>query len=147
MASDHQPAAPSLEFSNDSDSDCYIIDSGSEVEIQYDETESESVDLKSDDEMIEASKSSTCEEAISDNTDVDTIDDSDNNFGPNVTDRIVWGKPICSRRFLEVRRKVEKAWRIRNDNLTKTLNWGRIMKSRGYQLVKATCKQVQRDSQ
>ena len=147
MASDHQPAAPSLEFSNDSDSDCYIIDSGSEVEIQYDETESESVDLESDDEVIEASKSSTCEEAIFDNTDVDTIDDSDNDFGPNVTDRIVWGKLICSRRFLEVRRKVEKAWRIRNDNLTKTLNWDRIMKSRGYQLVKAACKQVQRDSQ
>ena len=145
MASNHQPAAPSLEFSNDSDSDCYIIDSGSEVEIQYDETESESVDLESDDEMVEASKSSTCEEAISDNTDVDTIDDSDNDFGPNVTDRIVWGKPICSRRFLEVRRKVEKGWRIRNDNLT--LNWDRIMKSRGYLLVKAACKQVQRDSQ
>ena len=139
MASDHQPAAPSLEFSNDSDSDCYIIDSGSEVEIHYDETESESVDLESDDEMIEASKSSTCKEAISDNTDVDTIDDSDNDF--------VWGKPICSRRFLEVRRKVERAWKIRNDNLTRTLNWGRIMKSRGYQLVKAACKQVQRDSQ
>ena len=119
MASDHQPTAPSLEFSNDSDSDCYIIDRGSEVEIQYDETESESVDLESDDEMIEASKSSACEEAISDNTDVDTIDDSDNDFGPNVMDRIVWGKPICSRRFLEVRRKVEKAWRIRNDNLTR----------------------------
>ena len=147
MASDHQPAAPSLEFSHDNESDCYIIDSGSEVEIQYDETESESVDLESDDEMIEASKSSTCEEAISDNTNVDTIDDSDNDFGPNVTDRIVWGKPICSRRFLEVRRKVEKAWRIRNDNSTKTLNWDRIMKSRGYQLVKAACKQVQRDSQ
>ena len=147
MANDHQPAAPSLEFSNGSDSDCYIIDSGSEVEIQYDETESESVDLESDDEIIEASKSRTCEEAISDNTDVDTIDDSDNDFGPNVTDRIVWGKPICSRRFLEVRRKVERAWRIRNDNLTRTLNWGRIMKSRGYQLVKAACKQVQRDSQ
>ena len=146
MASDHQPAAPSLEFSNDSDSDCYIIDSGSEVEIQYDETESESVDLESDDEMIEAHKSSTCEEAISDNTDVDIIDDSNNDFGPNVTDRIVWGKPICSR-FLEVRRKMEKAWRIRNDNLTRTLNWDRIMKSRGYQLVKAACKQVQRDSQ
>ena len=147
MTSDHQPTAPSLEFSNDSDSDCYIIDSGSEVEIQYDETESESVDLESDDEMIETSKSSTCEEAISDNTDIDTIDDSDNDFGPNVTDRIVWGKPICSRRFLEVRRKVERAWRIRNDNLTRTLNWGRIMKSRGYQLVKAACKQVQRDFQ
>ena len=147
MASDHQPAAPSLEFSNDSDSDCYIIDSGSEVEIQYDETESESVDLESDDGMIEASTSSACEEAISDNTDVDIIDDSDNDFGPNVTDRTVWGKPICSRRFLEVRRKVQKAWRIRNDNLTRTLNWDRIMKSRGYQLVKAACKQVQRDSQ
>ena len=147
MASEHQPAAPSLEFSNDSDSDCYIIDSGSEVEIQYDETESESVDLESDDEMIEASKSSTGEEAISDNTDVDTRDDSDNDFGPNVTDRIVWGKPICSRRFLEVRRKVEKAWRIRNDNLTRTLNWDTIMKSRGYLLVKTACKQVQRDSQ
>ena len=147
MASDHQPAAPSLEFSNDHDSDYYIIDSGSEVEIQYDDTESESVDLESDDEMIEASKSSTGEEAISDNTDVDTMDDSVNDFGPNAPDRIVWGKPICSRRFLEVRRKVAIAWRIRNDNLTRTLNWGRIMKSRGYQLVKAACKQVQRDSQ
>ena len=147
IASDHQPAAPSLEFSSYSDSDCYIIDSGSEVEIQYDDTESESVDLESDDEMIEASKSSTGEEAISDNTDVDTMNDSVNDFGPNVTDRIVWGKPICSRRFLEVRRKMERAWRIRNDNLTRTLNWGRIMKSRGYQLVKAACKQVQRDSQ
>ena len=120
---------------------------GSEVEIQYDETESESVDLQSDDEMVEASKSSTCEEAISDSTDADTIDDSDNDFGPNVTDRIIWGKPICSRRFLEVRRKVEKAWRIRNDDLARTLNWDRIMKSRGYLLVKAACKQVQRDSQ
>ena len=29
MASDHHPDAPSLEFSNDSDSDCYIIDSES----------------------------------------------------------------------------------------------------------------------
>ena len=144
MSSDHQSAAPSLEFSNDSNSDCYFIDSGSEVEIQYDETESESEDLESDDEMVEARKSSTCEEAISD---VDTIDDSDNDFGPNVTDRIVWGKPICSRRFLEVRRKVEKAWRIRNHNLARTLNWGRIMESKGYLLVKAACKQVQRDAQ
>ena len=103
MASDHQPAAPSLEFSNDSDSDCNIIDSGSEVEIQYDETESESVDLESDDEMTEASKSSACEEAISDNTDVDTIDDSgnDNDFGPNVTDRIVWGNLFALEDFLK----------------------------------------------
>ena len=148
MASNHQPAAPSLEFSNDSDSDCYIIDSGSEVEIQFgDDTESESVDLGSDDEMIEASESSTGEEAISDNTDVDTMDDSVDDFGPNVPDGIVWGKPIFSRRFLEVRRKVKRAWRIRNENLSRTLDWGRIMKSRGYQLVKAACKQVQRDSQ
>ena len=109
--------------------------------------QNQSVDHGSDDEMIEASESSTGEEAISDNTDVDTMDDRVDDFGPNVPDRIVWGKPICSRRFLEVRRKVERAWRIRNDNLTRTLNWGRIMKSRGYQLVKAACKQVQRDSQ
>ena len=74
---------------SDSDSDCYIVDSGSEMEIQYDEMESESVDLESDDEMIEASKNSTGEEAISDNTDVDTMNDSVNDFGPNVTDRIV----------------------------------------------------------
>ena len=32
MASDHQSAAPSLEFSNDSDSDCYIIDNESDVD-------------------------------------------------------------------------------------------------------------------
>ena len=45
MASNHQPGAPSLEFTNDSDSDCYIVYSGSEVEIQFgDDTEPESVD-------------------------------------------------------------------------------------------------------
>ena len=150
MASNHQPAAPSLEFSNDSDSDCYIIDSGSEVEIQYgDDTESESVDLGSDDEMIEANESTTGEitKTVSDDDNMHGSDDAIYDFDPNVPDSIVWGKPICSRRFLEVRRKVERAWRIRNDNLTRTLNWGRIMKSRGHQLVKAACKQVQRDSQ
>ena len=143
MASEHQPDAPSLEFSDDSDSDCYIIDSGSEVEIEYDESESEAVDSESEDEMVEAEKSRICEETISD---VDTLD-SDNDFEPNVTDRIVWGKPICSRRFLEVRRKVEKAWRVRNQNLARTLNWGDIMRSKGYLLVKAACKKVQRNTQ
>ena len=150
MASNHQPAAPSLEFSNDSDSDCYIFDSGSEVEIQFgDDTESESVDLGSDDETIEASESSTGEvtEIVLDVSDDDTMDDSVDDFGPNVPDRIVWGKPVFSRRFLEVRRKVKRAWRISNDNLSRTLDWGRIMKSGGYQLVKAACKQVQRGSQ
>ena len=144
MASEHHPDAPSLEFSNDSDSDCYIIDSGSEVEIQYDESESEAVDSESEDEMVEAEKSRICEEAISD---VDTLDDSDNDFGPNVTDKNVWGKPICSRIFIRVRRKVEKAWRVRNHNLARTLNWSKIMRSKGYLLVKAACKQVQRDTQ
>ena len=150
MASNHQPASPSLEFSNDSDSDCYIIDGGSEVEIQYgDDRESESVDLGSDNEMIEANESSTGEitETVSDDDNMDGSDDAIYDFDTNVPDRIVWGKPICSKRFLEVRGKVERAWRIRNDNLTRTLNWGRIMKSRGYHLVKAASKQVQRDSQ
>ena len=139
MASEHQPDAPSLEFSDDNDSDCYIIGSGSEVEIEYDESESEAVDSESEDEMVEAEKSRICEETISD---VDTLD-SDNDFEPNVTDRIVWGKPICSRRFLEVRRKVEKAGRVRNQNLARTLNWSNIMRSKGYLLVKAACKKVQ----
>ena len=99
--------------------------------------------------MIEANESSTGEitETVSDDDNMDGSDDATYDFDPNVPDRTVWGKPICSRRFLEVRRKVERTWRIRNDNLTRTLNWGRIMKSRGYQLVKAACKQVQRDSQ
>ena len=143
MASEHQPDAPSLEFSDDNDSDCYIIDSGSEVEIEYDESESEAVDSESEDEMVETEKSKICEETISD---VDTLD-SENDFGPYVTDRIVWGKPICSRRFLEVRRKVEKAWRVRNQNLARTLNWSNIMRSKCYLLVKAACKKVQRDTQ
>ena len=104
MASEHHPDAPSLEFSNDSDSDCCIIDSGSEVEIQYDESESEV--MVSEEEMVEAENSRICEEAI---TADDTLSDSDNDYGPHVTDRIVWGKPICSRRFLEVRRKVAKS--------------------------------------
>ena len=88
MASNHQPGAPSLEFSNDSDSDCYIVDSGSEVEIQFD-TEPESVDsfpidLGSDDEMFEVSEfeyeriseSSTGEvtETVSDKSDDDNMD-------------------------------------------------------------------------
>ena len=142
MTSEHHPDAPSLEFSNDSDSDCYIIDSGSEVEIQYDESESEVV--VSEEEMVEAGNSRISEESI---TFDDTLSDSDNDYGPHVTDRIVWGKPICSRRFLEVRRKVAKAWRIRDHNLAKTLNWSKIMRSKGYLLVKAACEQVQRDSQ
>ena len=144
MASEHHLDAPSLEFSNDSDSDCYIIDSGSEVEIKYDESESEVVVSESEEEMVEAENSRVCEEAI---TADDTLSDRDNDYGPYVTDRIVWGKPICSRRFLEVRRKVAKTWRIRDHNLAKTLDWSKIMRSKGYLLVKAACKQVQRDSQ
>ena len=72
MASEHQPDAPSLEFSDDNDSDCYIIDSGSEVEIEYDESESEAVDSESEVGMVEAEKSRICEKTISD------VDDSDN---------------------------------------------------------------------
>ena len=143
MARENQPDAPSLEFSDDNDSDCYIIDSGSEVEIEYDESESEVVQSESEDEMVETEKSKICEETISD---VDTSD-SESDFGPYVTDRIVWGKPICSRKFLEVRRKVEKAWRVRNHNLARTLNWSNIMRSKGYLLVKSACKKVQRDTQ
>ena len=153
MASNHQPGAPSLEFSNDSDSDCYIIDSGSEVEIQFgDDTELESVDsidLGSDDEMFEVSESSTGEvtETVSDDDNMDNNDDGIYDFDPNVPDRIIWGKTVFSKRFLEVRRKVERAWRIRDVNLSRTLDWGKIMKSQGYQLVEAARKQVQRDSQ
>ena len=113
MASIHQPGAPSLEFTNDSDSDCYIIDSGSEVEIQFgDDTEPESVDsfpidLGSDYEMFEVSEfeydriseSSIGEvtETVPDDSDDDNMDDNDDDiydFGPNVPDRIVWGKTI-----------------------------------------------------
>ena len=146
MASNHQPGAPSLEFSNDSDSDCYIIDSGSEVEIQFgDDTESESVDsidLGSEDEILEVgefeyegiSESSTGEvtETVPDDRDDDNMDDSVDDiydFGPNDPDRIIWGKTIFSKRFLEVRRKVEGAWRIRDGNLSRTLDWGKMMKS------------------
>ena len=53
MASEHQPDAPSLEFSDNNDSDCYIIDSGNEVEIEYDESESEAADSASEVEMVE----------------------------------------------------------------------------------------------
>ena len=143
MASEHQPDAPSLEFSDDNDSDCYIIDSGSEVEIEYDESESEAVDSASEVEMVETEKGRICEETI---FDVDTSD-SESDFEPYITDRIVWGKPICSRRFLEVRRKVEKAWRFRDQNLSRTLNWSNIMRSKGYLLMKAACKKVQRNTQ
>ena len=153
MASNHQPGAPSLEFSNDSESDCYIIDSGSEVEIQFGEdTEPESVDsidLGSDDEMFEVSESSTGEvtETVFDDDNMDDNDDGIHDFDPNVPDRIIWGKTVFFKRFLEVRRKVERVWMIRDVNLSRTLDWEKIMKSQGYQLVKAACKQVQRDSQ
>ena len=163
MASNHQPCAPSLEFSNDSDSDFYIIDSGSEVEIQFgDDTEPGSVDsspmdLGSDDKVNEfeyegINENSTSEgtETVPDDSNDDNMDGSDDDiydFGPNVPDRIVWGKTIFSKRFLEVRRKVERAWRIRDVNLSRTLDWGKIMKSQGYLLVQAACKQVQRNSQ
>ena len=136
------------------------------VEIQFgDDTEPESVDsfpidLGSDDEMFEVSEfeyegiseSSTGEvtETVPDDSDDDNMDDSEDDiydFGPNVPDRIVWGKAIFSKRFLEVRRKVERAWKIRDVNLSRTLDWEKIMKSQGYQLVQAACKQVQRNSQ
>ena len=101
------------------------------------------MDSESEDEIVETEKSKIYEETISD---VDTLD-SESDFGPYVTYRIVWGKPICSRRFLEVRRKVEKAWRVRDQNLARTLNWSNIMRSKGYLLVKAACRKVQRDTQ
>ena len=71
MASEHQPDAPSLEFSDNNDSDCYIIDSGSEVEIEYDESESEAVET-------ETEKGRICEQTI---FDVDTSD-SESDFEP-----------------------------------------------------------------
>ena len=123
------------------------------MEIQFgDDTEPESVDsidLGSDDEMFEVSESSTGEvtETVSDDDNMDDNDDDIYDFGQNVPDRIIWGKTVFSKRFLEVRRKVERAWRIRDVNLSRTLDWGKIMKSQGHQLVKAACKQVQRDSQ
>ena len=60
MASEHHPDAPSLEFSNDSDSNCYIIDSGSKDEIELmllDEEEEEDwnfdeSDNESDDDYV-----------------------------------------------------------------------------------------------
>ena len=128
--------------------------------IQNQSVDSFTIDLGTDDEMFEVSEfeyegiseSSTGEvtETVPDDSNDDNMDDSVDDiydFGPNVPDRIVWGKPIFSRRFLEVRRKVERAWRIRDVNLSRTLDWGKIMKSQGYQLVQAACKQVQRDSQ
>ena len=35
MASEHQPDAPSLEFSDNNDSDCYIIDCESDDDYVY----------------------------------------------------------------------------------------------------------------
>ena len=37
MASEHQPDAPSLEFSDDNDSDCYIIDNESDDDYASDQ--------------------------------------------------------------------------------------------------------------
>ena len=88
------------------------------------------MDPVSDDEMPEVSEfeydSSTGDvtETVPDSSDVNMDDRDDDicDFGPNVPNRIVLSKSIVSRRFLEVRRKVERGWRIRNENLTRTLD-------------------------
>ena len=105
MANNLQPV--SLEFSSDSDSDCYIINSGSEVEIcSADDTEPEAVGPMDpvpdddDDEMFEVSEfeygSSIGEEAeiiSSDDEKDDTKDDEKKDdicdFCPDVPDKIV----------------------------------------------------------
>ena len=149
MADNHHPEAPSLEMGDDSfDSDCYILS-----ESEADDAGSEAIDPMSpmpygdeDDEMFEVSEleyGSSIGEAVevisSDEEDVNKADvqdedqeiDTDSeeeddicNFGPEVPDKIVWDKPMFSKRVLEVRRKVERAWRARNEKETRTINWG-----------------------
>ena len=69
-------------------------------------------------------------------------EEEDDDFGPEVPDKIIWGKPMFSKRVLQVRRGAERAWRARNK--VRTVNWGAIIKTRAYQLVKAACQQVQK---
>ena len=57
-----------------------------------------------------------------------------------VPEKIVWGKPMFSKRVLEVRKAAERAWKLRQ--AARTVNWEAITKGRGYQLVRKACKEV-----
>ena len=111
---------------------------GSDIEESGSDTESGS----SSSDSIEIISSS--EEEIDETSDKEVVEkpDEEDDFGPEVPERIVWRKPMFSRRVLQVRRGVEKAWRLRQ--AAKTVNLRVITQGKGYQLVKAACQEVQK---
>ena len=65
---------------------------------------------------------------------------------PKIPERIIWGKPMFSRRVLEVRQAAERAWRLRQaaKTVAQPGYWKKVMQGKGYRLVQAACKEVQR---
>ena len=140
------------------DSDCYVVD-WSENELSEQMSELSEMSYGTDIERLESgtesgsdAESSSSSEGIMDvtsSTVTETSDEEvndfpreDGGFGPEVPERIIWGKPMFSRRVLQVRRGAERAWRLRQ--AARTVNWKAITQGKGYQLVKAACKEVQR---
>ena len=140
------------------DSDCYVVDwSESELSEQMSELSEMSygTDIEGSESGTESgsdAESSSSSEGIMDVTsstvtetsDEEVKDDprEDDGFEPKVPEKIVWGKPLFSRRVLEVRKAAERAWKLRQ--AARTVNWKAITQGRGYQLVRAACKEVQR---
>ena len=168
----NQCVEPSIEMSDSSfDSDCYIVsgsdsdDTGSEAaevmspmpygdsddemsemsEMEYGSSIGEAVQVISSDEEENGNSDVVQAEQVMGSQGADQMSEEDDDFGPEVPDKIIWGKPMFSKRVLQVRRAAERAWRIRN--AARTVNWGAIVKSKGYQMVKAACQKVQKDMQ
>ena len=168
MASNNQQlVVPSIEMSDSSfDSDCFIVSGGDTTDDGSEATEvmSPMPYDDSDDEMSEMSEmeygSSIGEaevvEIISSEEEREPDEAGEviesqgathmcTDDGPEIPDKIIWGKPMMSKRFLAVRRAAERAWKLRN--AAKTVNWGAIVKTKGYQNVKEACQKVQKDLQ
>ena len=131
------------------DSDCYVVDwSEAEHSEQMSELSEMSfgTDLGSETatEVGSDIESSSSSDGFLDVTSSTTTETSDEEVGAEskIPERIIWGKPMFSRRVLEVRRGAERAWRLRQ--AAKTVDWKKVTQGKGYQLVKAACKEVQR---
>ena len=87
-------------------------------------------------------ESSSSSDGFLDPTSTCESSDSDE---PRVPEKIIWGKPMFSRRVLEVRRGVENACKLRQaaQTVAQPGYWEKVMQSKSYKLVQAACKAVQ----
>ena len=132
------------------DSDCYVVDwSESEQSEQMSELTEMSfgTDIEGSESGAETegdTETGSSSEGFMDVTSSTATETSDEEVGAEskIPEKIVWGRPMFSRRVLEVRQAAERAWKLRQ--AARTVNWKKITQGRGYQLVRAACKEVQR---